>query len=625
MPTRRSHGRVTVRLTTRAAAAGGEGSVKSSTDGAASSKGVGLPSAANGTASAAGVETTAGKSGMIYSFSDAAAADAKKVNEVKTSNYDGDGNDGNNNNGGGGDGNNGGAGGGGGNNNFPATMKALASWASTRAKGSRAVDGGLWLAAGSLLGANLTAWVLLGFMRGGERAGHGGTGILKKAEAARESEAAAVAAVAAEAPVAAKTEAEEKQQQMKKEEEATLEAAAALVVATAAGVAAAQASEVDVETTSDLTLEAVAAVMEAAEANSNPLNAPALASVHAIAQTAAADGADASESPAAADAEVAAADADAAAADTAVTAVAAAAAEFDAAVNATTDMLSFAVIPMDAKDPRIVAALRDAAEAQIAAAEAMRAAAAATRSAADATAAVQLLQASIASGAQEDAVTSGMEAATVSMASRAAAAHSKVAKRAAESAAMHKGYDAFDYEAAEAADAAADDDDESAADDESEGALAKKKKKKKSVGSAEAVDADWLHTAARAAGRTAVAAASAGAVAAGEAYRVASPIVVAKAKDGFSFVNTKYGPTVKEEVNKVKAQAEAEFDKVWNGKEEETVEPNGRKIRSWTPGLKQRSAAAMDKLRADVQAFKASVSPENIKKSLTAVNSAAKP
>jgi hypothetical protein len=55
----------------------------------------------------------------------------------------------------------------------------------------------------------------------------------------------------------------------------------------------------------------------------------------------------------------------------------------------------------------VVAALRDAAEAQMAAAEAMRAAAAATRSAADATAAVQLLQTSIASGAADDAVTSG--------------------------------------------------------------------------------------------------------------------------------------------------------------------------------------------------------------------------
>ena len=39
----------------------------------------------------------------------------------------------------------------------------------------------------------------------------------------------------------------------------------------------------------------------------------------------------------------------------------------------------FAVIPEDAKDPRVTAALRDAAEAQVAAAEAMRAAAAATR------------------------------------------------------------------------------------------------------------------------------------------------------------------------------------------------------------------------------------------------------
>jgi hypothetical protein len=90
-----------------------------------------------------------------------------------------------------------------------------------------------------------------------------------------------------------------------------------------------------------------------AEANSNPLNAPALASVNAIAQTAADGTADAStEPPAAADA----ADAAAAAADAAAAAADAAAAEFDAAVAAAavTDMLAYAVIPTDARDPRVV-------------------------------------------------------------------------------------------------------------------------------------------------------------------------------------------------------------------------------------------------------------------------------
>jgi hypothetical protein len=76
------------------------------------------------------------------------------------------------------------------------------------------------------------------------------------------------------------------------------------------------------------------------------------------------------------------------------------------------------------------------------------------------------------------------------------------------------------------------------------------------------VDADWLHTAARAAGRTAVAAASAGAVAANEAYRVASPIVRAKAIQGCTFVNAKYGPTLKDEMCKVRAKAEGHFDEV---------------------------------------------------------------
>ena len=63
----------------------------------------------------------------------------------------------------------------------------------------------------------------------------------------------------------------------------------------------------------------------------------------------------------------------------------------------------FAVIPGDATDPRVVAALRDAAEAQAAAAAAMRAASAATRAAAEATDAAQRLQSAIASGADEGA------------------------------------------------------------------------------------------------------------------------------------------------------------------------------------------------------------------------------
>lgn len=205
--------------------------------------------------------------------------------------------------------------------------------------------------------------------------------------------------------------------------------------------------------------------------------------------------------------------------------------------------------------------------------------------------------------------------------------YAKVAKRAAEEAASHKGHDAAAYEAEESAAAAADGDVDSVGDGDAtdgESAPVVLAKKNKNIGE-EDVDAEWLHTAARAAGRTAIAAASAAAVAAGEAYRVASPIVVAKAKQGFSFVNTKYGPTVREEAGKVKAQAEVHLDTVWNGKEEETVEPNGRKVRAWTPGLKQRSAKALEKFRADVKAFQASVSPENIKKSLTTVNAGAKP
>ena len=60
--------------------------------------------------------------------------------------------------GGGGDGSGGEGGGGeGGGKQVPDSLKALAGWASSRAKGSRAVDGGLWLAAGSLLATNIAA------------------------------------------------------------------------------------------------------------------------------------------------------------------------------------------------------------------------------------------------------------------------------------------------------------------------------------------------------------------------------------------------------------------------------------------------------------------------------------
>jgi hypothetical protein len=164
---RRSQGRVTVRLATRAAAAGGEAK-SSAADAAASGKNVGLPTAANGTvtssssSAAASVEVSADSSGAaVYSFGDAAV---NKVDEVETSNGDNNNNNndgGHNNNGdnnggdGGGNGGNGGEGSGGDGNSVPSAMKAMSSWASARAaKGasSRAVDNSLWLAAGSLLG-----------------------------------------------------------------------------------------------------------------------------------------------------------------------------------------------------------------------------------------------------------------------------------------------------------------------------------------------------------------------------------------------------------------------------------------------------------------------------------------
>ena len=110
--------------------------------------------------------------------------------------------------------------------------------------------------------------------------------------------------------------------------------------------------------------------------------------------------------------------------------------------DTTTDPLGergvrFAVIPGDATDPRVVAALRDAAEAQVAAAAAMRAASAATRAAAEATDAAQRLQSAIASGADEGARDGGLSDGAnegASTASRAARAHARAAADAAETA-----------------------------------------------------------------------------------------------------------------------------------------------------------------------------------------------
>ena len=571
----RSRGRVTVRMAARASAAAddrrGNGDAGASE---AAGKKVGLPTAASGTVSSASSSISAaasaaadvkvGADATTYTFNDVQTKKGDvEGKETEASNFDGgDGGDGGGD-GDGGDGNGGDENGGDGNegadngDNVAASMKALASWASTKVRSTRAVDNGLWMAAGSLLGTNLIAWVLLGFMRGGERKGQGGEGIRnKKAAAHAASEEAALEAAAAVA--------------------ATMVASAAVEDPDTNGTAAPE--ETAEEEPKDLVLEAVTAVMEAAEANANPLNAPALASVND-------------------------ADADAEAAVEAVEAAA-------ESVSAAQDMLAFAVIPSDATDPRVVAALREAAEAQIAAAEAMRAAAAAARCAADATAAVQALQAAIAAGTKDDAVTSGMDAATVSMAAHAAAAQAKIAQRASDAASRRtsKQDEAADTEPAEVAHAepAAEPATElasEAAEGEASAEAAVKVEEE-----APKVDMSRFQTAAKAAGRTAIAAASAATVAAKEAYHVASPIAMKKAKEGYEFLNAKYGPAVRTEYGKVKATAESEVDKLWNGK------------LGGAQGIQERAKAMVAKVQNDFKEMrlKNAAAANDIKKNMAA-------
>jgi hypothetical protein len=92
------------------------------------------------------------------------------------------------------------------------------------------------------------------------------------------------------------------------------------------------------------------------------------------------------------------------------------------------DVLAFALIPDDARDPRVVTALGDVARAQAAAADAFRAAGVATARAADATDAAQRLQRAIAAGASEEEL-NAISAQAAAAANGAAAAAGKAATR----------------------------------------------------------------------------------------------------------------------------------------------------------------------------------------------------
>lgn len=235
----------------------------------------------------------------------------------------------------------------------------------------------------------------------------------------------------------------------------------------------------------------------------------------------------------------------------------------------------FAVIPGDVTDPRVVAALRDAAEAQVAAAAAMRAASAATRAAAEATDAAQRLQSAIASGADEGARDGGLSDGAnegASTASRAARAHARAAADAAETAeragTSARGRSGAFPRTFEGTD---------------EG--------KEDVGKDDASSVG--RRAARAAGGAAARAArfvGAGVV------EGARRVVPAVASGVASAVET-HGPTVRREAGSLGARAGAALSRAWNGVDETVVRRNGRSETVRRAGARERLGAAFAALR----------------------------
>ena len=238
----------------------------------------------------------------------------------------------------------------------------------------------------------------------------------------------------------------------------------------------------------------------------------------------------------------------------------------DAASDATSSSpatgMPFAVIPSDAEDPRVVAALQDAAEAQVAAADAMRAAAAATRAAADATAAAQLLQTAIAAGA---------DAGEDAPASRVAADDAKQNAADAERAAA-----AAEFAAAR-----------HVARGERTGVPSSAAMPLVSVPAA--AEESPAKGAARAVGRAAGACASAVAV----AVRRGAPAVV----DGVRSFADEHGPKATRHARSFAGVVAAKARDAWRGVDVETVARNGRTVVTTSPGIKQRLAGGYEKIR----------------------------
>ena len=401
-----------------------------------------------------------------------------------------------------------------------ATLAGWAAAAAEKASEFRAVDGGLRAGAASLFAANLATWTTMRAAAGREARG----AERRRADDARVAAAAEAEKLAREEAAAAEYEKAELAKAELEDEERRR--AKALVAAS----------------------DAASVASRLPDSVASP--APAIASITALATVN-------QVTQVAAEAEERAVGGFAGEDD-----VASANAASDAAASSPARGMPFAVIPSDAEDPRVVAALQDAAEAQVAAADAMRAAAAATRAAADATAAAQLLQTAIAAGADagEDAPASRVAA---DVAKQNAADAERAAATAELAAARH------------------------VARGERTGVPSSAAMPLVSVPAA--AEESPAKGAARAVGRVAGACASAVAV----AVRRGAPVVV----DGVRSFADEHGPKATRHARSLAGVVAAKARDAWRGVDVETVARNGRTVVTTSPGLKQRLAGGYEKIR----------------------------
>lgn len=401
-----------------------------------------------------------------------------------------------------------------------ATLAGWAAAAAEKASEFRAVDGGLRAGAASLFAANLATWTTMRAAAGREARG----AERRRADDARVAAAAEAEKLAREEAAAAEYEKAELAKAELEDEERRR--AKALVAAS----------------------DAASVASRLPDSVASP--APAIASITALATVN-------QVTQVAAEAEERAVGGFAGEED-----VASANAASDAAASSPARGMPFAVIPSDAEDPRVVAALQDAAEAQVAAADAMRAAAAATRAAADATAAAQLLQTAIAAGADagEDAPASRVAA---DVAKQNAADAERAAATAELAAARH------------------------VARGERTGVPSSAAMPLVSVPAA--AEESPAKGAARAVGRVAGACASAVAV----AVRRGAPVVV----DGVRSFADEHGPKATRHARSLAGVVAAKARDAWRGVDVETVARNGRTVVTTSPGLKQRLAGGYEKIR----------------------------